>query len=94
VAHLQYGPLQISFGQHPGRGNTQTASPGPTLPENGSPNILDEQATEQHAALTKDEVTLREEQIAELWLTDPARAEEMLMRGEFEPPGVLEDGET
>lgn len=61
--------------------------PEPTNSEHLSPSpeiIVQEQQKEEVKAIEQDELALREEQIAELLITDPLRAEEMMEEGLLE----------
>lgn len=86
VSKLQLGPLLVEFGQQ-----NQTSAPSPVklaFPE----NVIQEQEKESKNALEAEEINLREQQIAELQLTDPLKFEEMLESGQLEPGGDQDDG--
>lgn len=87
VVELKYGPLHVSFGLKQAK-----ATPGPTIPA-PSPQYIQVEQDKAHAeAIEHEEIVTREEQIAELLITDPLGAEEMLVRGQLEPEDKVEDG--
>lgn len=79
VTKLKYGDLYLELGRQTPRDTvpTQTVSPGTEIPEINHDKITQE-------SIETDEVKLREAEIAELMLTDPRRAEEMIENGELE----------
>lgn len=84
VSTLKFGTLHLEFGRPP---KQQPAPPvesaNPLV--NPEEEISDAQHTEQtKAQLERDEVSLREEQIAHMMIENPSRAEEMLANGEIE----------
>lgn len=91
VAKLQFGALLVEFNPEAGSRPSHQA-PGPAKPE-ASEEVIREQKTAEEAALTEEEIVTREEQIAELWLTDPLRAEEMLESGDLQPDTRLEESD-
>lgn len=79
VAELKFQDLHVKFGK------SAIQELGPQNSNSPEAEISEEQHEEQTAhAIEKDEVDLREEQLEELFLTDPMAAEEMLRNGEFE----------
>lgn len=91
VAKLEFCGLRLEFGPSAGQAVPDYASahvfqaPTPT-PET---EISEIQRKEAEKAFVKDEVDVREDQIAELLVTDPVEAEKLLIAGELEEP---EDG--
>lgn len=92
VATLKFGDLEISFGP-----KVKTTRTGPTFLEEVPPSPSEAhveppvtEITEQQqkniarAALEQDELSLREQQFAELLVTDPEAAEQMLADGELD----------
>lgn len=82
VTKLKFGDLEVFF--TPGGLEPADLGPGPALP-GALAQISVEQAKEQEAAILKEEILTREDQMAELWLTDPAEAERLLELGELAP---------
>ncbi len=75
VKSLKFQGLELEFGDLP------------QLPQKQKPvkAITDEQHKAQtKAALEEDELSLREQQILDLQLTDPSAAEEMIVNGELD----------
>lgn len=81
VLELKYGPLHLKFA-----GKTQESTArGPKIPTESAPeNIIQAQNKEQEEALFREELKTRDEQIAELIVTDPLLAEELMAEGELE----------
>lgn len=82
MAELSFGPLTVSFGKQT-RETYYDVEKGPrTTPATAiaEPNHIKQSAD----ALEQDEIRLREEEIAELLITDPLRAEELIRDGELE----------
>lgn len=93
VTELKLGALSVTLGTPPRSGagvspreNTESATPATEIAE---PNHL----LQSRESLTQREVDLREDQIAELLLTDPIEAERMISEGELEEDGDTRDGE-
>lgn len=80
VYSLKCGPLELSFS--PAK---ELSAPGPTIPASNPEKIIQEQQEEQKKAIEEEELDTREDQIADLLLTDPAKAEELMEQGELEP---------
>ena len=57
-------------------------------------DLAEQQAQAAEKALVADEIELREQQLAELWVTDPAKAEQLLMSGELRDDEPDETEET
>lgn len=79
VTKLKFGDLYLELGRHTPRATvpTQSFSPGTAIPEINHDQINQD-------SIETDEVRLREAEIAELMLTDPRKAEEMIENGELE----------
>ncbi len=92
VVKLQFGPLLLEFEPAANKRNP-TSAPGPAKPE-ATEEVIRAQTTIENNALESEELRTREDQIAELWITDPLKAEEMLANGELDPSdeGESEDG--
>lgn len=93
VATLKFGDLELSFSPQ-----VETTSTRPPLPGDDPVQVLSEahvqppvaeiteyqQSNIAKAALEHDELILREQQFAELVVTDPEAAEQMLVDGELD----------
>lgn len=91
VSKLEFGPLKLDF-QPPVHACVNKA-PGPAQPDSNPENILREQEQKSKEAIEEEEIRLREEQIAELWLTNPAEAERLMELGELQPEASTEGPE-
>jgi len=87
VSKLEFGPLVLHFGalEH-------SSAPEQVISVKSKEKLQKEMVNAEKDAVTADEVALREEQMAELWITDPLRAEEMLSAGELTVSGEGDDG--
>lgn len=91
VAELKFGDLYLRFGTktEPEHQTTHVLTPRVlgTSKKASSPEPAAEIAATQsemaEKSLLADEIALREQELAEMFLTDPARAEELLMQGEL-----------
>lgn len=79
VVKLKLGDLELDFQPR----STQSPATGPAIPA-PSPQVLVEQTQEQEKSILKDETDLKEEQLAELQLTNPAEYERLLLAGKIE----------
>lgn len=77
VGEFVYGPLSFNFGT---KKDTQPARNGAQLPE----NVIQEQQKIEETTLLSEELRTKEEQIAELLITDPLYAEELIVSGELD----------
>lgn len=102
VASLKFGDLELSFcppvetpalKRQPHRADsTGTVEPHSTIPD---ATMSDQQHKNlSKAALEQDELTLREQEIAELLITDPLEAERMLRDEELEDDDDDEPGNS
>lgn len=97
VVVLKYGCLEVRFkGPEPSPlvPSTLTA-PGPEIPVESPAHVTQAQTQVEKEALEEQEIAARHQQVAELLLEDPLRAEEMMERGELElptPGDVKDDG--
>ena len=66
--------------------------PQPTSAEEVRGNTIQAQQVVENQSLEEQELALKEEQIAEMLIVDPLRAEELMAMGELEPTGVLDGG--
>lgn len=73
VSHIKYGSAEINF---------SGSAPGPAQP--APQKVIEEQSHIQKEVLAKEELSTREDQIAELLITDPLLAEELMEMGELE----------
>lgn len=80
VAELKFGVLELKFGP----ALSKPTAPGPTIPAFRSENVLQEQQIEHEKAILSEEIRTREEQVAELMISDPLAAEEMMLQEEVE----------
>lgn len=83
VSKLKFGGLSLEF--------DRPTNPNRTVEENFPVPLVVAEKNERDAIL-RDEVALREEQIKEMRITDPLRAEELLLAGELEDDDAV-DGE-
>ena len=81
VAELEFGALKLKFG--PFTAQRTTPAPGPAIPAPVPENILQEQTKAQEEALLVEEIKTREEQIAELIITNPLAAEELMQSEDY-----------
>lgn len=77
VSYFEYGHLSIEL-------TNREAVPAINSKKISSGNVLQEQEKIEQTELLAEEIKTREEQIAELMITDPLTAEEMIERGELE----------
>lgn len=93
VSEMQFGDLSVKRGPKNPLDLGVTASQAAPAPETGaqptdtdSENAISEAKHDQlnQEALETDELLTREEEIAMLLITDPAKAEEMMRNGELE----------
>ena len=91
VRLIQIGDLKVEFGTqtepggvsgspYPRANNAVFGKPSPDLSE-------DEHSSQTKEALEIEELRLREQQLAQMLIEDPSRAEELLMDGELEDDG-------
>lgn len=85
VTELQFGGLHVKFGRGPGP-LTEEAPLGKQ--QDSAPSSHADMSEAQHqsiaqATLERDEISLREEQLARALVEDPDRYEELLARGEL-----------
>lgn len=82
VSELKFNSLHVVFGR-------TTA----TVPEQIKPTtaIVEEQKTIQEKEFIRDEVALRQEQVAMMRIEDPSRAEEMLMEDMLQDNSGLDE---
>ena len=87
VGEFVYGPLSFKFGP---KLAPQPARTGPSVPE----NVIQEQISIEKDALLSEELQTKEEQIAELMISNPLLAEELMIGGDLESNSDedLEDG--
>lgn len=85
VSELEFGALRVTFGRPP-RHETQEPLQSLATEEEISAN----QVKMARESLELDELAVREQQIEELLLTDPAKAEQMIIDGQLEE---VTDGE-
>lgn len=77
VGEFSYGPLSFNFGN---RLAPQPARNGPQKPE----NVIQEQQNIEKETLLTEELRTKDDQIAELMITNPLLAEELMIEGELE----------
>lgn len=92
VTELKLGDLQVIFlPKEETRPGVTLKSPLASLDQAPPPltaaEIAEIQRKEAKKALERDEARVRKEQLEEMFLTDPLRAEELLRQGELEPDG-------
>ncbi len=98
VAELKFGDLQVIFHQQV-EDEPRTPAPATmaeldarvallskTSPQVSPPtaDIVASQKTEATQSLLDDEASARNDELAEMWLSDPARAEQLFAQGELE----------
>ena len=79
VAELQFGPLHVWFDKSVAK-IVKEECPIP-LP---ATEIAETQEIIAKEAHIEEEIRTREDQVAELWITNPQKAEEMVLKGELE----------
>lgn len=90
VAKLEFGPLKLEF--QPPVEHRPPLAPGPASPVLEPENVIREkQAQEHERALEAEEIRTREEQIAELQITDPLAAEELMQLEDDKGLGAQEE---
>ncbi len=82
VSELKFGDLNITFGLPPRQIRFLREANRPPASKTGTA-ISEIQEQEAEKALEEDELALRDEQIENLFIEDPVRAEELLERGEL-----------
>lgn len=80
VYTLKCGPLELTFHKPP---ESPKTAPEPTNSVTNPQDIIEVMKKTEQSSLEKEEILTREEQIAELMLTDPAKAEELMEQGEL-----------
>lgn len=85
VAHFSLGTLVIDFGK-------KAEARIPVLAPEAA--ISDAQTTIAKEALEQDELTIKQDQLAQMFVEDPARAEALLLAGELEENGATTDEEA
>lgn len=92
VSQLKLGPLEVAFGG-PIQSLEQIPPPGAAQPATSPENVIQAQHTEERNAHEEQEVATREQQVAELLITDPYLAEQLAAQGELTLPeaGDVED---
>lgn len=89
VSQLKLGPLSLDFQAfQPTR--QKPVAPGPAIPDSAPEAVLQEQKAIETQALEREEILTREEQVAELLLTDPAEAERLMELGDLVLPAQEE----
>lgn len=99
VSELKCGPLEVRFSPAESL-SPSTASPAKLL-MGAAPNNAGEvpeetiraQQRAETASLEQQELELKEQQVAEMILSNPLEAEELLMAGELELGGERENGD-
>jgi hypothetical protein len=69
------------------------SGPAPTMPEEVREETIRRQKQAEIASHEEQELQVREDQIAELLLSDPLRAEELMMQGELVSTGEDNGGD-
>lgn len=93
VAELKFGDLYLKMGQKTPISDPRSLSLEDSgqlelpLPRPSAKEIAELQAKEAKRALERDEIAIREQQLADMFIEDPAEAERLLIQGE------LRDGE-
>lgn len=92
VSQLKLGPLEVAFGG-PIKSLAEILPPGAAQPETSPENVIQAQHTEERIAHEEQEAATREQQVAELLITDPYLAEQLAEKGELKLPeaGDVED---
>jgi hypothetical protein len=75
VAALKFGDLQVEFFDK---------QPETSVAHTSAPEIAAEQSKIHNSALVEEEIRTREQQLEELFLTDPLEAERLLAKGDLE----------
>ena len=79
VAELQFGPLIVRFGT---QAPEKCEKVGPSTAV--AAEIAETQNKIAKQSLVDAEIETREDQLAELWITNPTLAEELVLKGELE----------
>ena len=85
VTRLTFGGLNVSFVTLPKMEHESVSAE--TIAEEVLGNTIQAQQQAENLSHEEQGILLREDQIAELLISDPAKAEEMMMYGELEPEG-------
>jgi hypothetical protein len=86
VAELQFGPLCVRFGaqaidEDVPRGTLRTSK---SLPPTQAKEMAEQQTQIAEKSLAEQEYELRLDQLAQLMIEDPAKAEELIINGDLE----------
>lgn len=94
VTKLKLGALELEFEPPAESRHSKTPAPGPALPEISPGNVLQEQQQEETKSFEAEELRTRDEQLAELQLTNPAEYERLLELGEISEEAQEEPGDA
>lgn len=94
VATLKCGPLEVSFIHvvKPPPLDPHITGPAPTPAGEVPEQIIQAQQQVEKTSHIEQEIQTRERQVAELMVTDPLLAEQLMEEGELEPAGEFTDG--
>lgn len=85
VTSLKFGYLQIEFGKPIEQTRVDLVQSAPTPPSNPDTEISDDaRVMRDKAELVVDELKTRDDQVAQMLIEDPLRAEQLLLDGELE----------
>lgn len=93
VTTLKFGDLCVEFGNKPVPSHLAESLHLPPLHTIPVTEITEIQKQQSKESLFQSEQALKEDQIAELWITDPYKAEQMLANGELDEPIGRDDGD-
>lgn len=93
VRELKFAELAVSFGPAPLVAHFP--APGPEISGQNPENVIQVQTQEEEKTQEEQGLSLRQRQIAELMITDPYHAEQLMQSGELIPPGPgeMDDGD-
>lgn len=89
MTRLKLGPLELDF--RPLERVVPTPAPGPATPV--PENVIQAQKQEEEQALLAEEIRTKDQQLAELLLTDPAAYEKMLEDQDLVPETDATEGD-
>jgi hypothetical protein len=75
---FKLGDLEVHLGVKP-------SAPGPAILESHPEKIIQEQIKQEKEAIEDEEIRTKESQIEELLITDPFKAEELILQGDLVP---------
>lgn len=99
VSSLKFGPLEVVFGGHAAEGVLRDSAQAPisgvapTPATEDAGQIIQAQQQAEQASHEEQEILVREQNYAELVITDPLEAERLMEEGDAEPTGEIDGAE-